>query len=453
LCCLICLLTLQSYFFLNLGSSLTQPIRAIPANLRALLRPGEYQRQMLELQNTQLAGLELPRTRKLVGGSTVDVFGQDQSYAIFNNLNYRPRPIFQSYMAYNTTLSQMNERFYFSQASPEYVLFRLTPVDRRFAPLEDGAVLRDLLVNYESIEAENQFLLLKAKPHRSAPNLSLLRDGTVRPGEPITLDEFGQADLWMEVIVKPTLLGRVRQFFYKPTIVRVSMWRTTTRQGASSFRAPAPMLAAGFVASPLLTSTEDALNLYADCAATRPCGCSIELGTGKERFWQDAIHYRIYRIENKLGRSARENLPRLLTYAGFKTEPTEIISHSNAFVRVENQPAFFLPVGGSMQLSAPKGASTLAGKYGLGTSAPNAQAANFLIEEELPDGTSHVLQSYVPKPGEFGMKSFSVSLSADTEHKLVLRSAPATNVDLNVAKSGEKENSGPLSCWADVRFN
>jgi hypothetical protein len=292
--------------------------------------------------------------------------------------------------------------------------------------------------------------LLKERVERLIPKLTLLREGTVKPGEPILLNESGQTDLWMQVTVKPTLMGRTRQFFYKPTNVRLAMWRKSSKVGASWFRAPTPMLAAGFVASPMLASTDDTLNLYADSAIVRPYACSVELGAGNERFWQEPIAYRIYKIENRIGRSARESLPRLLTYAGFQTIPAEIVTSSNAFVHVESKPAFFLPLGGSIRLSAPMEAKVLEGKYGIGSSNPNVQAANFRIEEELPDGTVRVLLSQISNPGDYGMKPFAVPLSNDADRKLILRTT--TNAEINSKNRTETEKAFPLSCWAEVRF-
>ena len=438
-CCLLCLFTLQSFFFQSPGSAMLQPVRAISANLRALLKPGEFKRQMLEVQKNEVADTELPRVRKIVGNSSVDVFGQDQSYAIFNGLNYRPRPIFQSYMAYNTPLMQMNEQFYFSPAAPDYVLFRLGPVDRRYAPLEDAAVLRDLLVDYEPVAGENQFLLLRPKGDRTRAKLKPLREGTVRPGEPILLTDNGQTDLWLEVTIKPTLAGHARQLFYKPPIVRMAMWHNPSKQGASWFRAPAPMLDAGFVASPMLANTEDALNLYADTAITRPYACSIEVGAGNERYWRDTISYRLYKIENTLGRCARDRLPQLLGYAGFQVTPTEINASSNAFVRVESMPAFFLPIGGFIRLTAPKNATRLEGKWGLGTTPIDAQPADFRVEEEMTDGTARILQSHVANPGEYGMQKFTVLFSGDAEHRIILRTAPTLPAKASEAKHQEND--------------
>ena len=152
----------------------------------------------------------MPHLRDLIGPASVDVFGQHQVYALLNGLNYRPRPVFQSYLACNARLMRLNEQFYLSGAAPEYVMFSLGPIDRRFPPLEDALLLRDLLINYEPVGAEGEFLLLKFKSSR-APRLKLLREGAVRPGERIELRDFGGADLWLELDLEPTLLGRLRQ--------------------------------------------------------------------------------------------------------------------------------------------------------------------------------------------------------------------------------------------------
>jgi len=212
------------------------------------------------------------------------------------------------------------------------------------------------------------------------------------------------------------------------------------------------MLAAGFVASPMLANTDDTLNLYTDSAITRPYACSIELGTGNDRYWQQTIGYRLYKIENRLGRSARESLPRLLTYAGLQTIPAEIVSSSNAFVHVESKPAFFLPPGGSIRFNAPIDAKIIEGKCGLGSSNPNVPPTDFRIEEQSPDGNVRVLLSRTSNPGDYGMKPFSVSLSSEADRRLILRSAAATNAAINSLSNRETEPAAPLSCWADVRF-
>ena len=300
-CCLLSLVALHSLFFPSCLKSLYQPIRAFGYHARCLLRPAEYWRSMTEIIEARRREAQLPRLRRIIGRASADVFGQRQVYAVFNDLDYRPRPVFQSYAACNARLMRLNEQFYLSKAAPQYVLFQLVALDFKFPPLEDAWVLRDLLINYQPVAAEGLFLLFKAKSSEP-PRLRLLRQGVVGPGKPIDLREYGEADLWLEIDLSPTVTGRLRQLLYRPPTVRLAAWREPARNLLVRHRAPASMLAAGFLASPLLLRNEDVLNLYDSNGSVRPGAYSIELLPGEEHFWQGAIHFRIYKIENQVGR-------------------------------------------------------------------------------------------------------------------------------------------------------
>jgi len=299
--CGLALITMQVFSFAGWPGSLGEPFREFGRNLVWLLHPAEYQRQMGEAIEAKRREARLPRCRELIARDSVDVFGQCQAYALHNDLNYRPRPVFQSYVARSRPLMQLNEQFYLTNAAPEYVLFRLYALDRKFPVLEDAHVLRTLLANYAPLTTEGRFVLLKRiSTHPTV--LSLAREGTVRPGQALDLREFGDTDLWLEISLEPTLLGRLRQVLYRPPTVRLAAWREPGGKLLVRNRAPAPMLAAGFLASPLLLNNEDVLNLYANRAITRPGACSVEVLPGEQRYWQDAVRYRIYKIESRLGR-------------------------------------------------------------------------------------------------------------------------------------------------------
>jgi hypothetical protein len=189
----------------------------------------------------------------------------------------------------------LNEQFYLSSAAPEYVMFSLGPIDRKFPPLEDAMVLRDLLMNYEPVSAEGEFVLLKSKATH-APGLKLLGQGTVRPGERIDLRGYSGADFWLEIDLEPTLLGWLRQVLYQPSTVRLSAWREEPKRPPIRRRAPAVMMQAGFVASPLLLSNEDLLGCYTGKPPPRPGAYSVELLPGNERFWQEKVGFKVYEI-------------------------------------------------------------------------------------------------------------------------------------------------------------
>jgi hypothetical protein len=198
---------------------------------------------------------------------------------------------------------ELNERAFAAKAAPEFVLFTLGTIDGRFPPLEDARVLRTLLADYTLAGAEGPFLLLKHTAS-SAPRRTLLREGSFRAGEPIGVAEYGDVDLWLEISLAPSLAGRLRQALYKPPEVYLIVWALGSRQGFM-FRAPVPMLAAGFLASPVALQNQDVADLYTGRALHRPGGYAIRFQPGTDAMWQDLMRYRLFRVEDKLGRNSK----------------------------------------------------------------------------------------------------------------------------------------------------
>jgi hypothetical protein len=192
----------------------------------------------------------------------------------------------------------LNERFFLSPRAPEFVLFNLSPLNAKMPALEDARVLRHLLGNETLMAAEGPFLLLQSRSSDPA-RLTLLRSGKVRPSRPIDLAEYGDANLWLEVELPPTVTGRLRQWVYRPPAVRLAAWRDGKR--LIQKRAPPSMLQAGFLASPLLVNNQDVASLYHGEPVNRPAAYSIELPLGTEYLWRSEASYRLYRIENPLG--------------------------------------------------------------------------------------------------------------------------------------------------------
>ncbi len=291
---------LQTLFFQPMSASLTAPFRAAVYNLKALANPPRYLDHMRAALEAQEAKAQLPGTRETVGEAPVDVFGQEQAYALFNHLNYHARPVPQSYAVCNAQLMRINEQFYLSQSAPEYVLFELNAIDRKFPPLEDAWVLRDILINYDFAATEEPFVILKRRATDPA-RLRLVRTDTVRPGQRFLLGNHEEAALWVEIDLEPSFAGRLRQFFVRPPVVRLSAWGAPGGHVLLRGRAPASMLGAGFLARPLLSRTKDVVSLYKGEAVRKPGAYSIDMLPGEERYWKSDIRVRIYRIENRLG--------------------------------------------------------------------------------------------------------------------------------------------------------
>ncbi|HEX3797262.1 MAG TPA: hypothetical protein VH413_01070 [Verrucomicrobiae bacterium] len=447
-CCLaagILMTTLTPGYF---GDFVSTDFHLLSDNIKTLLNPSAYLARMNQSLDAERNGAQLPRIRQIVGQATVDVFGEYQSYALFNGLNYRPRPDFQSYSTYNSSLMKVNENLYNSPAAPEFVLFNLEAIDARFPPLEDAYVLRDLLINYAPIECEGRFLLLK-RSQSNTPEMSLLKEGTGHIGEAISLSEYSNTDLWMEISMQPTLRGRLRKLFFKPSEIYLSVWGSQPASQPATFRAPAPMLAAGFLASPFLLRDSDVVDLYTGENIHRPGAFAIEVERRAENFWREDFDYKIYQIKSKLGRSVPAEMARL-KLPGFQMMP-QIVSPAGppGIAAVGGSPALLLRPGGYMVFKVPQDARTITGNFGFAEPAyvqGSTEGAEFRVEEVTRDGASHLLYSQFLSPRiraeDRGLKHFSVPLPAQNDETIVFRSISATN----------SNPQWDLTCWSEIRF-
>jgi len=297
------LFILHHVFFGDLATSLASPFRVFGMNIADVACPFRYRERM----KSALAGLkqevQLPALRSIVGTNSVDVFGQFQGDALDNGLNYYPRPSFQSYAASDRRLMALNEAFYLSPAAPDYVLYKPFVLDQKVPALEDAWVLRALLVNYVPVAAErdyNLFRRLRTEP----PQLRQVSDTIIQPGERIPLPLDIASNFWLELDLQPTILGRIEQFIFKPSAVRLEAW-DTNRNLLLRRRAPPIMLEAGFLAAPLIIKTNDVLAAYDLQPRIQPAAYSLHLLPHDRPYWRSHARARVYVIDNLIGPAAR----------------------------------------------------------------------------------------------------------------------------------------------------
>ncbi len=297
-------LCLQWFFFPSIDRSLLEPAHSARAHLVYLLSPAYYERDMETALEGNRQQAQLPQIRAEIGQGSVDVFGRKQAYAFYNSLNFQPRPVPQSYAACNRQLMSLNADHFKSPLAPDFVLFELESFDRKLPAMEDAWALRHLLINYEPVAAEHPFLALRKKRNEPA-GLMLSRKGSVQARELINLHGLGSDLIWLEIDLKPTLLGRFREMLLRPPTVRISVWDAEGKKILMRRRAPANMLSAGFVGKPLLLRTEDVFAAYGYGMAERrsTAGYSIELDPGDAPYWHKEIAYRVYQITNTLADS------------------------------------------------------------------------------------------------------------------------------------------------------
>jgi len=193
---------------------------------------------------------------------TVDVLPHNLTSVIAAGLDYRPRPVFQSYVTYTPRLAELNARHFRSTRAPENILFRIDPLDGRFPSFAEGPSWLELLTRYRASEkSAGQFCLLKK---RHVPGTYELRPlSTVRAqwGKSVPVPSCLNGPIWCTIKVRPTFTGRVMESLYKSPPARIHVSHRNGIQ--NTYRFIPGMAEEGFLLSPVIESKESFCRLMA----------------------------------------------------------------------------------------------------------------------------------------------------------------------------------------------
>ncbi len=206
----------------------------------------------------------LPKIQSHLNQATVDILPAQQGVLFLNNLSYRPRPLFQDYLAYSSTLARLNETFYTNPATaPDYVLFDLEPLDTRFPMSQDAGIINRLLWDYRPLFIEKTWLLLQHQPRQSSDaetNLVNLFAKEIKFGESVDLRDFNSMSLWATPDFKPSWLGRLASLLVQlpPTFLEI----VTTNGQHLRYRILSSLSDTVFLLNPLLKDQGTWINWY-----------------------------------------------------------------------------------------------------------------------------------------------------------------------------------------------
>jgi hypothetical protein len=99
--------------------------------------------------------------RQMIGKQTVDVVPTEISLIYFNHLTYNPRPIIQSYQAYNDYLDLKNRAKYLSNSRPDWIIYQVGTLDNKYAWGEETQTLLAMIQGYHLEKEWKGYLFLK----------------------------------------------------------------------------------------------------------------------------------------------------------------------------------------------------------------------------------------------------------------------------------------------------
>ncbi|MFD2264666.1 hypothetical protein ACFSM5_17305 [Lacibacterium aquatile] len=190
----------------------------------------------------------------------VDAFPFEVGKILDSGMEAATRPAFQAYFATSRLMTERNLAFLESDAAPKSVLFSITPIDGRYATLEDPLTQRAYRRLYQPRDSTPEVLLLE---RRAQPLLEqeICRETYTMLGQTVPLPPTRPDEaLWVRLNLTTTAKSRIAELLAPPPELRLEI---ATPAGTSSYRYLQESGTVGFLLSPALTTTDGAGRFFA----------------------------------------------------------------------------------------------------------------------------------------------------------------------------------------------
>lgn len=215
-----------------------------------------------------------------------DIYPFDQAYLMASNNRWITRPIFQSYSVYNPKLSSLNEEFLKGPQAPDNIFFRMATIDGRLPSGDDGNSWPTLLNQYQLKDTQGSYLILKKIHEVPRPEKIATINTGIHPVNTWIELPISNGNLFANVDIKPSLLGRFKTLFFKSSELGIAL---RLEDGTiKQYRLIPGIAISNFLISPLIEETAEFGLLYSDPNAltTKRVKAISIWAEGNPRDWQ-----------------------------------------------------------------------------------------------------------------------------------------------------------------------
>lgn len=394
---------------------------------------------------------DLYQTREIIGNSSVDVLGFEIGVAVFNKFNYHPRPVIQSYSVFNPKLDRLNYDYYTSDDAPEYVLVKLQTIDSRLPTMDDASTLLVLSYRYQFIRTEKGFQLWKRNPgpfDKSSIEPKLLRTETLAVNQKLIVEDLAKQPLWLRIDLQPTLLGKLRAFFYKPPQV----WLTLEDNGGliHDYLMPVPQGRTGFIVNPIIDDMVGYMHFASDTLQRRVKAITVKVAPEDEKFYAATALVELSALRPATSGVRFFSNVNERVFHMFKSYPVAYeAAEPFSETIIEGKDVAIMHAPSQMIFDMPAKAHTVSGAFGMmeGTYTNGGQSngAQFIVYWSNGITRRDIFQKFLDplnKPEDRGLHTFSGSLDGMTGGRIYLEVDPGPY----------KNYAWDWTGWTDIRI-
>jgi hypothetical protein len=190
---------------------------------------------------------------------TVDAYPHDQAVALAYGLDVRPRPVFQSYMAYSPRLARANADYLLSENAPEWILFRISTINSRLPALDDATSWPRLMTRYRITAEAGAYAVLQRRTPPLPWHLEQLAHVDTMTGDTVAVPPTADGPIWARIDVQTTRRDAVVGALLVPPVVAIGVALSDGKQ--LTHRLVPALAREGFLLSPLVEDTADFIRL------------------------------------------------------------------------------------------------------------------------------------------------------------------------------------------------
>ena len=196
---------------------------------------------------------------------TIDSYPFYQGTLIASELNYKPRPVIQSYSAYTKELRELNSLYLLQDDAPDNILFTVGEIDNRLPTTMDSPSWIHILNRYKLVGSFNKLDVLelhfKKKEKDKFDNLTFkeISSKEYAFNEIIEVPK-NNSPIFVSMKLKKTVFGKLISFLFRGQLYKINL--TVIDGETSYFRIIAGMIETPVLLSPLVDTTETFLDFY-----------------------------------------------------------------------------------------------------------------------------------------------------------------------------------------------
>ncbi|MGM0884296.1 MAG: hypothetical protein ACQEXQ_25055 [Bacillota bacterium] len=415
----------DSLLFIDLVKSKTVSIKE---NLISL---SDLKNQINRLDKEMLNKKEkysMSETKRVVKNSSIDIYNYNQYRVLMNDMNWLPRPIFQSYSSYTSKLLELNEDS-IERIQPDYLLFNLESIDNRLPFLDDNLWLRKVLHYYKPLHQEDGYLLLeKDREENVETELKLVNKKEIKFNQEYIVESIN-SPLYITIDIQSEFLGSIKSLLLKPSIVFIEL---TLKDGErKTYRIIPEMISKPTLLTPHITNNEELLKFFEGQRVNEVY--SFKVVTNESSDYKSGLNVSLYSDDWK-PKINTEDTNRIMWKGIFEKYPESITAHFQPhIVKVFNKDFLFLHPNAEVifQLTNEKNAQVDLGLLPEVKNVKRSNGSNFYWDAEIKNEWRNIAEFKLnPEIFDLDFHTFKTRIPEGAE-KIRLRIDGGINNDIN----------------------